>query len=128
MQRFLYAVLTALIICACSSNPADNVKSHTGDGTVSSICTEDPDYDTYFTGERLRIDLVFTGNKESQNCCLSELYREAEWTGSPASLINRFGYGQYCLEAFAGETLIFSTSFCTLFEEWTTTEQASKSS
>ncbi len=126
MKRILSAVLTALVICACSSAPADNGESVKGDGTVSSICTEDPDYDTYFTGERLRIDLVFTGNREAQNCCLSELYRESEWAGSHASLINRFGYGQYCLEAFAGETLIFSTSFCTLFEEWTTTEQASR--
>ena len=98
--------------------------SMAGDGTASSVCSSNPDYNTYFTGEKLRIDIVLAGNRTEQHAYLDKLYREGEWTGNPASLVNRFGYGQYCYEAFAEGTLIYSNSFSTLFEEWRTTPQA----
>jgi len=117
--RFMLSVAAALFFAACTSTPAIQ-----GDGTVSSICDAAPDYDTYFTGERLRIDLVLAGNNTDQAAYLEELHKEAKWAGSPNSLIDKSGYGQYFYEAFVGDTLVFSKSFSTLFEEWRTTEQA----
>ena len=122
MKRlFIVSIAAALLLGACAQQGGCPVA---GDGTASSVCTYDPDYDTYFTGEKLRIDLVIAGNRTFQYAYLDKLYREPEWTGSPDALVNRFGYGQYCFEAFAGDTLVYSNSFSTLFEEWRTTPQA----
>ena len=95
-----------------------------GDGTVSSFFTGSVDYGTYFTPERLRIDLVMAGDAEEQYAFLSELHKECGWAGSPNSLIDKFGYGQYFFEAFSDGDLIYSKGFSTLFEEWRTTPQA----
>lgn len=97
-----------------------------GDGTASSICTESVDYDTYFTGERLRLDFVLAGDARTQYAFLDGLHKECAWAGSPNFLIDDTGMGQYFFEAFSGEKLIFSRGFCTLFEEWRTTPQASE--
>jgi len=93
-------------------------------GTASQNCKTKPDYDRYFTPERLRLDFVLAGNSTEQHAYLEKIHKEKSWSGNPNSLIDTFGYGQYFLEAFAGDELIYSRGFCTLFEEWTTTEQA----
>ena len=122
MKRyFLISIAAAILLGACSRQGSERPA---GDGTASSVCTCDPDYDTYFTGEKLRLDFVLAGNRASQHAFLDKMYREPEWTGSPDALVNRFGYGQYCYEAFSGDTLVYSNSFSTLFEEWRTTPRA----
>ena len=95
-----------------------------GDGTASSTCTQIPSYDEYFTAERLRLDLVLAGDRTHQYAFLDGLVKEKEWAGSPSSLIDTFGYGQYFFEAFVGDKLVYSKGFSTLFEEWRTTPQA----
>lgn len=84
------------------------------------------DFGKYFTGERMRVDVVFSGNAESQSVSLDAVYREGPWSGSPKSIIDPFGYGDYLMEVFSGSTLIYSKGFNTLFEEWRTTEQAAE--
>ncbi|MCQ2182799.1 MAG: IgA Peptidase M64 [Bacteroidales bacterium] len=93
-------------------------------GTASSTADFKPNYDDYFTHERLRLDFVLAGNYSEQYAFLKEMYKEKSWSGNPNSLIDTFGYGQYFFEAFVGDTLVFSHGFSALFEEWTTTEQA----
>lgn len=97
-----------------------------GDGTASSICTENVDYDTYFTHERLRLDFILAGDSRHQYAFLEELHKECAWAGSPNGLIDRTGFGQYFFEAFSGGRLIYSKGFSTLFEEWRTTARASE--
>lgn len=82
-------------------------------------------YDTYFTPERLRIDLVFAGNTTSQNIFLDGLAKECAWSGSKTNLVDQFKYGEYYLEIKtpAGET-IYSKGFNTLFQEWRTIAEA----
>lgn len=82
-------------------------------------------YDTYFTGDRLRIDLVFAGNAASQNVYLDGLTKECAWSGSKTHLTDPFRYGEYYLELRTpgGET-IYSKGFNTLFQEWRTTAEA----
>ena len=121
------AVLALLLAVSCHNNRREVVNpASEGNGTASSICAYDPDFDTHFTGERLRIDLVLAGDSEHQEAYFQQMYREPRWSGSPSSLINRFGYGQYFCELFSADSLVYSTGFSTLFEEWRTTPQSEK--
>ena len=81
-------------------------------------------YDEYFTPERLRVDITLVGNATEQRAYVNRMFREKQWSGSPASLINEFGYGEYIYKVFSGDKIVFSSGFCTLFDEWRTTEQA----
>ncbi len=84
-------------------------------------------YEDHFTSERLRLDFVLAGNHERQEAFLQQLYCESQWAGSPKGLIDPFGYGDYCLKAYSQDgKLIFSKGFCTLFQEWRSTEEASR--
>lgn len=119
MKRHIAAVATILSLIpffnACRQNAPE-----------SPVRTASVDYERYFTGARLRIDLAFCGDKYSQSAYLKGLHREKSWSGSPLSLIDPFGYGQYMIEVSKDDTLIFSKGFCTLFEEWRTTEEAAR--
>ncbi|HIZ85283.1 MAG TPA: IgA Peptidase M64 [Candidatus Coprenecus stercoravium] len=82
------------------------------------------DYDTYFTSDRLRLDFILAGDAERQEAFLAGLKKECRWAGSHESLIDPFRYGEYMFEAWAGDTLIYSKGFSTLFLEWRSTPEA----
>lgn len=113
-------ILLAALVAVTACRPGKSA----GDGTVSSLFEGEVDYTAHFTGERLRIDLILAGDSSRQSAYLKEMHREGEWAGSPNSLIDKFGYGNYFLELFENKELIYSKGFSTLFDEWTTTEQA----
>lgn len=116
--KLLTAVFVLVALASC------NIKETEGDGTASSTFDGTVEYEGHFTGERLRLDLALCGDRNSQSAFLKEMHREEQWAGSPTSLIDRFGYGQYFFELFEEGDLIYSKGFSTLFEEWRTTEQA----
>ena len=91
-----------------------------------SAWAQSPDYDTWFTSERLRVDFILAGDADSQQAYLSGLKKECAWAGSHASLIDPFRYGEYMFEVRSanGDTLIYSKGFSTLFQEWRTTPEA----
>lgn len=95
---------------------------------ASAVCTwaQNPDYDTWFTSDRLRVDFILAGDADSQQAYLSGLKKECAWAGSHASLIDPFRYGEYMFEVRSanGDTLIYSKGFSTLFQEWRTTPEA----
>lgn len=82
-------------------------------------------YNQYFSPERLRVDLVFSGDATQQSVSLKSLHRESVWAGTKNKLIDTFNYGEYSLKAYAktGE-LIYSSGFCSLFQEWRSTLEA----
>ncbi len=83
------------------------------------------DYKTYFTPERLRVDLVFTGNAQTQDVFLHSLHKEPLWAGSKTVLIAPFDYGDCRYNVYSTQNvLLFSRGFNSLFAEWTTTEEA----
>lgn len=102
--------------------------------SIAAVCTAiglsgqvpqtGPGYDTYFTGERLRVDFILAGNSDSQSAYLADLKKECGWAGARNSLIDPFRYGEYMFEAWAGDTLVYSKGFSSLFLEWRTTGQA----
>lgn len=84
------------------------------------------DYNDWFMPKALRIDYYLAGNFEKQSIYLDGLSEEPYWSGSSSSLIDPFNYGSYKIEVSDKETgkLIFSKGFCTLFQEWQTTDEA----
>ena len=82
-------------------------------------------YETYFTPDRLRIDLTFAGDASYQKIFLEGLTKEGAWSGSKTNLIDPFRYGEYFMEVQtpSGEA-IYSKGFNTLFQEWRTTADA----
>jgi hypothetical protein len=82
-------------------------------------------YEDYFTGERLRLDLVFAGNASSQDVFLLALHKEPVWAGSTKQLIAPFTFGEYQYKVYTKqEDLIYSKGFNSLFMEWRTTWEA----
>lgn len=84
------------------------------------------DYTEWFLPKALRIDYYLTGDSEKQNIFLDGLREEPYWSGSSNTLIDPFNYGSYKIEVTDKETgkLIYSKGFCTLFQEWQTTDEA----
>jgi len=84
-------------------------------------------YERYFTDERLRLDITFAGDADSQSIFLENLHKEKFWSGSKTTLIDPFNYGEYYYKVFGKEgELIFSKGFNNLFQEWRTTAEAKK--
>lgn len=83
-------------------------------------------FERYFTDARMRVDMVFAGNCETQNIYLSGLKKEKTWSGNRKNLTDPFGYGEYLLEVRDRESgdLIYSKGFSTLFQEWRTTPES----
>lgn len=122
MNRILLAAAAALVMLGSCKQQA--IEEIPGDGTATSVFEGSVDYDTHFTPERLRIDFILAGDKDTQYAFLDELHKEPSWAGSPSSLIDFMRYGQYFFEAFENDELVYSHGFSTLFEEWRTTPQA----
>nr|WP_319399266.1 M64 family metallopeptidase [uncultured Carboxylicivirga sp.] len=83
-------------------------------------------YDEHFEDKSMRIDLILAGNKDSQTVYISEFKKEPYWGGSKQNLIDSFNYGEYRYFIIDEETsdTLYSRGFCTLFEEWRSTEEA----
>ncbi len=83
-------------------------------------------YDNWFYSKALRIDYFLTGDSEKQSIYLDGLSEEPFWSGSSNALIDPFNYGSYKIVVKDKETgkLIYSRGFCTLFQEWQTTDEA----
>ena len=93
MRHFIFTIAAALILSAAVNAGAQN-----------------PDYETYFTPDRLRVDFILAGDAHAQHAYLAGLKKECAWAGSHASLIDPFRYGEYMFE----------------FQEWRTTAEAGK--
>lgn len=86
---------------------------------------QQPKYDTYFTPDRLRVDLTFAGDASYQKIFLDGLTKECAWSGSKTNLVDPFKYGEYYMEVQTPQgDVIYSKGFNTLFQEWRTTADA----
>lgn len=98
---------------------------------IAATCLSSPaqvNYDDWFTADRMRLDMVLTGNAREQSIWLESVNFEKKWSGTKENLIYPFDYGEYRMEVFdkASGKLIYSTGFSTLFFEWRTTDEAKK--
>lgn len=92
--------------------------------TVSAIAQSN--FDKYFTDKVLRFDFMLAGNNQKTVVYPGSMKEEPFWAGSKNNLVDPFNYGNLKYEIFddAGNTLIYSRGFCTLYQEWQTTAEA----
>jgi hypothetical protein len=83
-------------------------------------------FSRYFYDKVLRFDFMFAGNAEETHVYPLGFKEEPHWAGSVTDLTNPFDYGNFKYEIFDDSinTLLYSKGFCTLFQEWQTTDEA----
>ena len=76
----------------------------------------------------LRVDYMFTGTAKSSEICLDEMSCFDGWAGRTVNLdrVPVKGNGQISMTDVATGKVIYMQSFSTLFQEWKTTEEATK--
>ncbi len=83
-------------------------------------------FDKYFKDKVLRFDFMLAGNSHTTTVYPVGMKEEPFWAGSKTILVNPFNSGNFKYELFDvnSNTLIYSRAFCTLFQEWQTTDEA----
>jgi hypothetical protein len=83
-------------------------------------------FDDYFEAKTLRFDFFLAGNAERQDVFVDCFREEPQWGGPLTHLTDAPDYGEYCYRVYdeASGTLIYSRGFCSLFQEWRTTDEA----
>ena len=86
------------------------------------------EYDNYFTDNQLRIDYYLFGNADTVMYALDKLVKEPKWGGPRTQLIDNMNYGMYTIEVSPVDSyeVIYSHSYCLLFGEWQTSDEAKK--
>lgn len=118
MKKRCFVIALATLLVACSSNKELASK---GIDTSENIV-----YSDFFTGNTMRFDFHHAGNSNEENYFFDKVIREGEWAGSEVSLINPFDYGEQHFRIIDSATgrLIYKNNYCTLFNEWQTTPEA----
>ena len=84
------------------------------------------DFERWFEDATLRLDYVFCGNASKQEIFFSEAFRTSEWAGRRTRLdeVLLEGNGQIRLTDPETDKVLYVNSFSTLFQEWTSYEEA----
>jgi hypothetical protein len=95
---------------------------------LTSVIIPQVNFDDYFINKTLRLDYYHTGDKNNDFYSFDEMIEEPYWGGSRINLIDPFDYGSYKFFVYddSTNTLIYSRSYSTLFQEWQTTDEAVK--
>jgi hypothetical protein len=85
-------------------------------------------YDDYFEDKTLRLDYVFAGDSVNQEIYFNEAYSTPTWAGRRHNLSEPLlrGNGEIVLKEASTGKIIYSNSFSSLFQEWQSTEEATK--
>ena len=80
----------------------------------------------YFEPKTLRFDFYLAGNAKHQDVYVNRFIEEPYWGGSLTHLTDQPDYGEYCYRVYdeISGSLIYSKGFCSLFQEWRTTDEA----
>ncbi|MDR2085207.1 MAG: IgA Peptidase M64 [Bacteroidales bacterium] len=83
-------------------------------------------FDDFFVDKSLRMDVFHCGNYEKAEYVFHKFIVEKYWGGPKVNLIDQFNYGTNMIKVFDAQSneLIYSRGFCTLFQEWQTTDEA----
>lgn len=95
-------------------------------GLIAAISLQGQNFADYFADKTLRVDYLFTGNATKQEICLDELSSLPSWAGRKLHLseLPLQGNGQIVMRDAASGTVIYTTSFSSLFQEWLETDEA----
>jgi hypothetical protein len=83
-------------------------------------------FDSYFNNKTLRFDFIFAGDSKNTVVHAVGMKEEPFWAGSRTNMTDPFNYGNFKYEVFdeAGDVLIYSKGFSSLFQEWQTTAES----
>ncbi|MCD8293543.1 MAG: IgA Peptidase M64 [Prevotellaceae bacterium] len=89
-------------------------------GLLAGVTIQAQNFDDYFIDKSLRVDYIFTGNFEKQEISLDKLSSLPAWAGRRHHLgeVPLMGNGQVIMRDAQDGTVIYMTSFSTLFQEW----------
>jgi len=95
---------------------------------LSQLIFSQADYNKYFENKTLRLDYFHTGDKNNDSYSFDELKSEPYWGGSHKNLLDTFDYGTYKFIVIdeKSDKQIYSHTYSTLFQEWQTTDEATK--
>ena len=93
---------------------------------VAALAVQAQSFSDYFADKTLRLDYIFTGDATRQSICLDELAVLPTWAGRKHHLseLPLEGNGQIIVRDQASGTIIYKTSFSSLFQEWLETDEA----
>ena len=83
-------------------------------------------YNDFFTENTMRFDFHHSGDSKNEMYHFDKVIREGIWAGSRNALINPFNYGEQMFRIIDSATgnVIYKNNYCTLFNEWQTTPEA----
>lgn len=81
-----------------------------------------------FEDKTLRLDYSFSGTNREQSVCLDEMMQSEGWYGRRTHLdsLLLLGNGQLTVTDTLGQRVLYRHSFSTLFQEWQSTEEATR--
>ena len=87
---------------------------------MAAISLHAQSFADYFADKTLRVDYIFTGNAAKQEICLDGLSCLPSWAGRKHHLseLPLQGNGQIIMRDAANGSVIYKTSFSSLFQEW----------
>lgn len=85
-------------------------------------------FSNFFDDRTMRLDYYHSGDKNNEFYSLDQCYIEPYWGGSKVNLLDIFDYGKYKFEVvdLVYDSVIYSRGYCTMFSEWQTTDEATK--
>ena len=97
-------------------------------GIASFLSVQAQNFSDWFEEKTLRTDYIFTGNARQQEVCLDELSMLPQWAGRRHYLgeLPLAGNGEITMKDKATGTVIYRTSFSSLFQEWLGEEEATR--
>ena len=86
------------------------------------------DFDAWFQDKTLRLNYTFSGDNRNQYIALDEMMWTDNWYGRRVNLdsLLLLGNGQLCVKDSKSGSVLYRYSFSTLFQEWQSTEEATK--
>lgn len=93
-----------------------------------SMIANAQNFSDYFEDRTLRTDYLFTGDADKQEVYLDELSSLPQWAGRRHHLaeLPLAGNGEITMKDKATGTVIYRTSFSSLFQEWVSEEEAGR--
>ena len=85
-------------------------------------------FNDFFLDKTMRVDYFHSGTKSNEYFSMDEFFEYPVWSGNKNHLLDDRNLGEYCVKIYDVKSnhLIFSFGFCTIFNEWQTTDEALK--
>jgi hypothetical protein len=92
------------------------------------VCLWAQSFDEWFQDRTLRLDYTFSGDNRHQHIFLDEMKWSDHWYGRRVNMDSLLlqGNGQLCVKDSKSGRVLYRYSFSTLFQEWQTTEEATR--